>query len=67
MEVDLEDSTLDDLLTAKVYPPVEPLARHTEKQALTLEGQLLQVHLHLEGRHWSTTMARSKRISVCGA
>lgn len=47
----LEDAILDDHLAAQVYPSVESLARHTEKQTLTLEGQLLQVDLHLEGQH----------------
>lgn len=59
-QVYLEDATLYDLLTAKVYSSVESLTRHTEEEALALEGQFLQVHFHLEGGHGSTTIARER-------
>ena len=59
-QVYLEDATLYDLLTAKVYSSVEPLTRHTEEEALALEGQFLQVHFHLEGGHGSTAIARER-------
>ena len=59
-QVYLEDATLYDLLTAKVYSSVESLTRHTEEEALALEGQFLQVHFHLEGGHRSTAIASER-------